>query len=70
MLIVVLIGFLQAFIGMDQADDDRLTQVGFIFGSMINAIMGSPEFDGFDDFAPPFGLILYYIYNFIIVVSK
>lgn len=70
LLIVVLVGFAQAFIGMDQADDGALGAIGFIFQSMINAIMGSPEFDGFDRFAPPFGLILYYIYNFIIVVSK
>jgi len=68
LLIVVLIGFLQGFIGLDQAEDDALTEVGFIFTSMINAIMGSPEFDGFDRFAPPFGLILYYIYTFIIAV--
>jgi hypothetical protein len=34
----------------------------------LNAIMGSPEFDQWDRFAPPFGLILYYIYNFIIIV--
>ena len=40
----------------------------FIIKQMFNAIMGSPEFDGWDDFAPPFGLILYYIYNFIVIV--
>jgi len=68
LLIVVLVGFLQGFLGLDQAEDDALTEVGFIFTSMINAIMGSPEFDGFDRFAPPFGLILYYIYTFIIAV--
>ncbi|KAG8627226.1 hypothetical protein KVT40_004709 [Elsinoe batatas] len=68
LLIVVLIGFAQAFIGMDQADDNDVTAASFVFQSLINAIMGSPEFDGFDRFAPPFGLILYYIYNFIIAV--
>ncbi|PNS16846.1 Eukaryotic translation initiation factor 2 subunit alpha [Sphaceloma murrayae] len=68
LLIVVLIGFAQAFLGMDQADDFDVDAVSFIFQSLINAIMGSPEFDGFDRFAPPFGLILYYIYNFIIAV--
>nr|OQO18235.1 hypothetical protein B0A51_13569 [Rachicladosporium sp. CCFEE 5018] len=67
LLIFVLIGFLQAFIGMDQVDQD-LSSTGFIVTQMINAIMGSPEFDGWDRFAPPFGLILYYIYNFIIIV--
>ncbi|KAK6435519.1 Calcium channel yvc1 [Oleoguttula sp. CCFEE 5521] len=67
LLVFVLIGFLQAFIGMDQVDQD-LSSTGFIVTQMINAIMGSPEFSGWDRFAPPFGLILYYIYNFIIIV--
>ena len=35
---------------------------------MLNAIMGSPEFDGWEAFAPPFGITLYYIYNFVIIV--
>ncbi|KAK5109636.1 hypothetical protein LTR62_006873 [Meristemomyces frigidus] len=68
LLVVVLIGFLQGFIGLDQADDNQLGAVSFVFKQMINAIMGSPEFDGWDRFAPPFGLILYYIYTFIITV--
>lgn len=68
LLIVVLIGFLQAFVGMDSADDNAVTAVGFISTQMLNAIMGSPEFGQWDRFAPPFGLILYYIYNFIIIV--
>lgn len=68
LLVVVLIGFLQAFVGMDQADDNQLTAIGFIVTQMLNAIMGSPEFSGWERFAPPFGLILYYIYNFIIAV--
>jgi len=67
LLIVVLIGFLQAFIGMDQVDNN-LTATSFIVNQMIKAILGSPEFDGWDRFAPPFGLGLFYIYNFIITV--
>ena len=67
LLIVVLIGFLQGFIGMDQTDQ-QLTAVGFIIQQMLNAIMGDPSFDVWDNFAPPFGLILYYIYNFVIIV--
>jgi hypothetical protein len=35
---------------------------------MANAIMQSPDFDGFDNFAPPFGIILYYIFTFLIMV--
>jgi hypothetical protein len=68
LLLVVLIGFFQAFIGMDQADDYALSATKFIVKNMLNAIFGSPDFDGWDRFAPPFGLILYYIYNFIIIV--
>ena len=35
---------------------------------MANAVMQSPDFDGFDNFAPPFGIILYYIFTFLIMV--
>ncbi|TKA45896.1 hypothetical protein B0A54_03581 [Friedmanniomyces endolithicus] len=68
LLIVVLIGFLQGFIGLDLGDDNEISSVPFIVKQMLNAIMGSPDFDGWSRFAPPFGLILYYIYNFIIIV--
>ncbi|KAF2787842.1 hypothetical protein K505DRAFT_287227 [Melanomma pulvis-pyrius CBS 109.77] len=67
LLIVVIIGFLQAFIGMDLTDDS-LEDTGFVIKAMLNAIMQSPEFDGFDKFAPPFGLILYYIFTFVVMV--
>lgn len=35
---------------------------------MMNAVMQSPDFTGFDNFAPPFGIILYYIFTFLIMV--
>jgi hypothetical protein len=50
LLIVVLIGFLQAFVGLDLSDT-KLEASGFIIQAMLNAIMQSPEFDGFDAFA-------------------
>lgn len=50
LLIVVLVGFLQAFIGMDQADNDLEATV-FIVQAMLNTIMQSPDFEGFDRFA-------------------
>ena len=67
LLIIVMIGFLQAFIGMDQVDDDAHVTT-FILQSMANAIMQSPDFDGFENFAPPFGIILYYIFTFVVMV--
>lgn len=35
---------------------------------MANAIMQSPDFNGFDKFGHPFGLILYYVFTFVIMV--
>ncbi|KAL9078233.1 MAG: hypothetical protein Q9157_002851 [Trypethelium eluteriae] len=67
LLIVVIIGFLQAFIGLDQADNN-ITATNFVIQSMVKAILTSPEFEGFDNFAPPFGLILYYIFTFVVMV--
>lgn len=67
LLAFVLVGFLQAFVGMDQVDSN-LEATTFIVQAMANAIMQSPDFDGFDNFAPPFGIILYYIFVFIVMV--
>lgn len=57
LIFVVIVGFLQAFIGMDNADN-HTDATYFILQNMANAIMQSPDFSGFDDFAHPFGLIL------------
>ncbi|MCJ1356683.1 MAG: hypothetical protein MMC33_006678 [Icmadophila ericetorum] len=67
LLVVVCIGFLQAFIGMDEVDDNA-TATGMILQSMANSVMQSPDFSNWDHFAPPFGLILYYIYTFVVMV--
>lgn len=67
LLFVVLVGFLQAFIGLDQADN-HVTSVNFVVTAMLNAIMTSPDFSGFDNFSSPFGLILYYLYTFVVMV--
>lgn len=69
LLFFVLVGFLQAFVGMDQADLGIPVTEGIIRG-MANTIVSDPDFDVFHTLAPPFGLILYYIYNFVIMVCK
>lgn len=66
LLIFVLVGFFQAFIGLDQVDQN-VEATRFIVANMVKAILTSPEFEGFDNFGAPFGLILYYIYTFIIM---
>ncbi|TVY84185.1 Calcium channel [Lachnellula suecica] len=67
LLIVIIVGFLQAFIGLDNADSNA-DATTFILQAMANAVMQSPDFSGFDAFAPPFGIILYYIFTFLIMV--
>ena len=69
LLIIVMVGFLQAFIGMDQVDDNSVV-TGFIIKAMLNSVMQSPDFEGFDNFAPPFGLVLYYIFTFVVMVGE
>lgn len=39
LLIVVCLGFLQAFIGMDSADDNAVTAVGFITTQMVGRML-------------------------------
>ncbi|KAI0481993.1 hypothetical protein GGR56DRAFT_164494 [Xylariaceae sp. FL0804] len=68
LLIVMIIGFLQAFIGMDYADDMAGEDTVFILQAMANAIMQSPDFSGFERFSPPFGIILYYLFTFVVMV--
>jgi hypothetical protein len=70
LLAVIIVGFLQAFIGLDYADDQMSEDIRFIFQSMANALMQSPDFSGFERFQPPFGLILYYCFTFVVMVSS
>ncbi|KAE8367663.1 hypothetical protein BDV27DRAFT_142562 [Aspergillus caelatus] len=66
LLFVVLAGFFQGFYGMAQVESD-IPVVKNIVQGMANSIMQSPEFGTFEDFAYPFGIILYYLFNFIIM---
>ena len=69
LLIIIIIGFLQAFIGLDLTEDDVAGDVIFIMESMIKSILQAPEFDGFETFGPPYGIILYYCFTFLVMVS-
>ena len=64
---VIIVGFLQAFIGLDYADDQVAGDITFIITAMANALMQSPDFSGFEKFQHPFGLILYYIFTFVVM---
>lgn len=67
LLTVVFAGFLQAFIGLGNADNHTDATV-FILQAMAYTVMKSPNFSGFDAFAQPFGTILYYIFTFVVTV--
>ncbi|KAF5866389.1 hypothetical protein ETB97_012556 [Aspergillus alliaceus] len=67
LLFVVLVGFFQAFYGMAQVETDDPIVRSIVQG-MANSIMQSPEFGTFENFAFPFGIILYYVFNFIIMI--
>ncbi len=51
LLFVVMVGFFQAFIGLDLADDSLLDDTTFVIQAMLNAVMQSPEFEGFERFS-------------------
>ncbi|RYP42438.1 hypothetical protein DL768_010330 [Monosporascus sp. mg162] len=68
LLAVVIVGFLQAFIGLDYADDMTGDASLFVVQAMANAIMQSPDFNGFERFSPPFGILLYYLFTFVVMV--
>lgn len=67
---VVIIGFLQGFAGMDQADPDNVMTAGMILQGMANTVLQNPDFDAFKNFASPFGIILYYLFTFVVMVGK
>ena len=68
LLVFIIIGFLQAFLGMDLAEDNVIDDTVFILQAMANALMQSPDFSGFENFSPPFGIILYYCFTFVVMV--
>ena len=67
LLFFVLIGFFQAFVGLDSADPEGATQTKTIVTAMVNAIMSEPGYGEFD-IGGWFGTILYYVFTFIIMV--
>jgi hypothetical protein len=69
LLFFIMVGFLQAFMGMAEADFG-VPITGTIIQGMASTLMSSPDFDKFRSFAPPFGIILYYLFNFVVMVCE
>lgn len=66
LLIVVSGGFLQAFVGLDTADDAVRNFSMELVKVMTMTVLDSPDFELFDNFAPPYGKVLYCIFTFLI----
>jgi hypothetical protein len=67
LLIVIIAGFLQAFFGLDSADE-TVDVMNTVVNSMTQALLQAPDFTMYSKIAPPFGLLLFYLFNFLISV--
>ncbi|CAR27379.1 hypothetical protein ZYGR_0I06530 [Zygosaccharomyces rouxii] len=67
MLLLIMIGFLQGFIGLD-ASDGNIEIAGPIMRNLVMTVVGAGGFDTFKSFAPPYAAILWYFYCFIVTV--
>ncbi|ODV85541.1 hypothetical protein CANARDRAFT_28324 [[Candida] arabinofermentans NRRL YB-2248] len=64
---IIMIGFLQAFLGLDQADGKRdLTT--FVMTTMVQTVLSGPDFSAVERFAYPYGIVLYYAFTFIVLL--
>lgn len=64
---VVILGFLQGFLGLD-ALDGKSESTKHILLSLIKAVVGGLEFSAVAQLVPPYASILYYIYSFVLTV--
>lgn len=64
---VVILGFLQGFLGLD-ASDGKSEATKHILLSLVNAVIGASGFDDIENLVPPYASILYYIYSFVLLV--
>lgn len=67
LLFVVIIGFLQGFLGLDNADGKR-DATNIILQNLTKTVLGAGDFNSFKRFAPPYAGILYYFYSFLVSV--
>ncbi|KAH3901437.1 Yvc1p SCDLUD_002930 [Saccharomycodes ludwigii] len=67
LLILIMLGFLQGFLGLDSADGKREI-TGPIIGNLLLTILGYGSFNTFENFAYPYAAVLYYSYCFIVTV--
>lgn len=67
LLAVVILGFLQGFLGLD-ALDGKSEATRRILVSLVNAVIGQSGISDVKNLVPPYALIMYYIYSFLLSV--
>jgi len=67
LLVVIAAGFLQSFFALDTTNGN-LVVMKKVLHSMTQAFLDSPDFAFYEDLTPPFGLYLFYLYNFIVSI--
>ncbi|RLV93024.1 Calcium channel YVC1 [Spathaspora sp. JA1] len=67
LLFVVIVGFMQGFIGLD-ISDGKNDVTSKILISLVKAVIGESSLDDMGDLIPPYASILYYIYSFLLSV--
>lgn len=80
LLTVIVAGFLQSFFGyflqtmdlMDSLDsaDGTVTLMNKVLNTMTQALLQAPDFNLYEDISPPFGLLLFYLFNFVVSVCN
>lgn len=64
---VVIIGFLEGFLGLD-ALDGKSEATKRILVLLIKSVIGASGFEDVANLVPPYALVLYYIYSFVLLV--
>lgn len=67
LLFVVIVGFLQGFLGLDTSDGHS-DATSKILISLVKAVVGESSLDDMGNLIPPYAGILYYIYTFLLSV--
>jgi hypothetical protein len=52
---------------LDSADG-TVTVMSKVLHTMTQALLMAPDFSAYEDISPPFGLFLFYLFNFIVSV--
>ncbi|KAL7413036.1 calcium activated cation channel [Mrakia frigida] len=65
---IMAVGFIQSMLALDAADGE-VQDFWLIFNMLIQALLGSPDFDSpRTKFGPPFGMIIYYAWSFMALI--